>query len=108
MSINKLCKSLEKCKDKFVFLEIIGAISIPYSIEKFEFVESEEFIAFGEKSCENFPFIIYKESICDIVFLNNDLEEVDEVHLEFGIVNDEFLANTTLRIVCEMGGHENE
>lgn len=108
MSVEKLCTSLEKCSNKFVSVEIIGAISIPHFIQKFEFSESEDYIFFGEEDSENYPFEICKESICDIKFLNDVFEYNDYVYLEFSIVNNELSLVTTLRILCEDGGFENE
>ena len=94
MSLQKLCNELTRCNEKFVTVEIKGSITIPYFIENFEFSEGEHSICFGESECEDYPFKIYKDSITNIEFLNEDY-----VHLRFSIKFNEFV--TILVVLCE-------
>lgn len=97
MLLDRLCKSLERCNEEVVIINIEGAITIPYCIERFEFVELEESICFGEVECESYPFDIRKETISNIKFLNYE----DEcVHVVFDVKNDEFV--TRLCICCDV------
>ena len=93
--IDRLVSYLKLCKDKSVTVEINGAISVPYFIDQFKISATENNIAFGDVDCENFPFIINKESICDINFI----DEYD-VHLEFSIVDNYTNLVTTLIVYC--------
>lgn len=94
MSLQKLCKSFEQCNGKFVEVTIEGGVSIPYFIEKLEFVEGQEAIYFGEEECENYPFIIYKDTISNIEFLSEDC-----IHLCFDVTNDGMV--TKLWVQCD-------
>jgi hypothetical protein len=96
MSWKKLYRDLERCNGKFVTIEIEGGITVPYFIENFEFGNGQETIYFGEHECENFPFIIYKNTISNIEFLS-DIDEM--VHVCFDVRNDGFV--TKLWIQCD-------
>lgn len=97
MSLQKLCKSFEQCNGKFAEVTIEGGVSIPYFIEKLEFEEGQETIYFGEEECENYPFIIYKDTIGNIEVLSEDNNE--EIHLCFDVTNDG--RTTKLCIHCD-------
>jgi hypothetical protein len=94
MLLDRLCKTLEKCNNEVVTVNIEGGITVLYCIEKFEFSEGQRAICFGEYECENFPFIIYKNTISNIEFLDDNY-----VHVVFDVVNDGL--TTRLWICCD-------
>ena len=96
MSLNKLCKAMVSCNSNPVTINIDGGVSIPYFIEKLEFIEGQETIYFGEEECENYPFAISKDRIFNIKFLSDDKEQI---HLRFDVVKDGLVAK--LEICCD-------
>lgn len=94
MFLQNLYYILSKCNKKSVSVEIKGSISIPYFIQRFEFIECDDFIYFGEEDSETFPFRIYKETISNIEFLDEYY-----AHVKFTIENDGFI--TMIVILCE-------
>ena len=96
MSLNKLCTLLESCNGNPLTINIEGGMSIPYFIEKFEFIEGQESIYFGEEECENYPFNISKDRIINVEFLSDD---ENEVHLSFDVVKEGLV--TKLVMCCD-------
>ncbi len=92
MSKRILREVLEGFSGKCIVVNIIGAITIPYLIPNFQFVETDSGFMFDDEDSENFQFDISYESI-------NWAEYEDDI-ISFEIENHGF--RTVLEIMCAL------